>query len=164
MYDINTINLISSKLCLTCGICCQGIFHYHDQVPEEFGISSEPRNPILPLTCPLFLEKGNSCLIHEDPRRPPLCQTWQCQTLKRLQQGEITFEQAQTRITRIKTLLVNVLIRLQQSVMDRPAIYYIQSVYQSLKLELDSGDRSHLELYMDILLLGLLINNHMLPA
>jgi hypothetical protein len=163
MNDINIIDSKSSQLCLVCGICCQGIFFYHDLKPDKFGISPEPLNPILPLTCRLFREKENRCLIHEDVSRPPLCQTFQCQILKRLLQDEITVEQAQTVIKNIKTLLSKILIQLPQHDTTRPAYVLIESTYDSLKLELDSGDQSHLELFMDIIWLRLQMSRHIIP-
>lgn len=162
MNDIKAIDSRSSQLCLACGICCQGIFFYHDQDPEQFAISPEPHNPLLPLTCRLFREKDNRCLIHEDPRRPPLCQTFQCQLLKRLGQDEITIEQAQTAIKKIKTLLANILNQLPRTDMARPASLLIQSVSDREKQELASGDRSHLELFMDINWLRLLMSRHII--
>jgi len=153
----------SSQLCLSCGLCCQGIFFFHDNAPDEFDLSPEPNNPLLPLACRIYREADNICLIYEDFNRPSLCQTWKCQTLRRLEQGEISLNQAQLKIKNIKLLLIKILRQISQKELLIPAYHFIQTVFDSLKRELDSGDCSNIELFMDINWLNLLIKRHIFP-
>ena len=162
MSDINNIDTRSSQICVSCGICCMGILFDQDEDPEKYGFAPEPRSPLLPLACRLYRDKDPGCIIYADPNRPLICKAYQCQTLKQLLQDGISLEQAQARAKNIKTLLAKILTHFPQSDTPKPANAHIQSVCDSLKLELDSGDQSHLELYLDILFLRLLISRHII--
>lgn len=119
------------------------------------------RNPLLPLTCLLFGD--NKCLVHEDPNRPPCCRESQCQLLKRFLRNEIKLEQGKRIIEEIRKLINKILHQLPQSDGLKPAIYIITNVLNSLQLELSSGNRSNIELFMDMVTLKRLVYHHILP-
>jgi hypothetical protein len=81
----------------------------------------------------------------------------ECQLLKSFKHGEITLEQAQSKIKGIKTLLTKILTQIPQTDPPIRAYQLIQNKYHSLNLEFASGDRSHIELYMDICWLRVLM-------
>jgi uncharacterized protein len=159
MEDSSANYLDGSILCLSCGICCQGILFDHTRYPDPmpFAISPEPRDPLLPLACRLFSFSQNSCRVYKDPNRPRVCREHQCHLLKQLLQNKLTLDQAQSKINKIKTLITKILVQIPQSDSPMPVYLLIQRVSDELQLELDSGDRSHLELFLDINWLRLLI-------
>jgi len=141
-------------------MCCQGILFYQQLDSRPFAISPEPRNPLFPSACHLFSFSQNKCLIYEDPRRPLICRNYQCHLVKRLQQNKLSFEQAQSKIDNIKTLLTKILVQIPQSDPTIPLYLPIQRISDALQQELESGDRSNLELFLDINWLMLLINRN----
>jgi len=160
MNNFDSVYSESSQICLDCGICCHGTIFIHDLDPQLYGIPPEPRNQLLPLACLVFSFARNCCLIYEDPDRPLVCKTYQCQLLKRLKHDEITLEQAQSKIKSVKTLLTRILTQIPQSDPPVRANKLIQNAFDSLTLELASGDRSHIDLYMDICSLQLLMSRY----
>jgi hypothetical protein len=164
MHDFNFLDLKGSKLCLSCGMCCQGILFYQTLDPQPFAISPEPRNPILPLACRLFSFSRNNCLIYHDTRHPLDCCNYRCQLLKELLKNDMTLDQAQLKIKNIKNLLDKILVQISHTDPPIPVYLRIQGVFNTLQRELDSGNRSHLELFLDIIWLRFLLSRHLAPV
>ena len=150
-----------SQLCLTCGLCCQGVFFFQDEDPRKHNLAPEPENPLLPLACRLFQQGTNRCLIYNE--RPPVCKTFQCGLLNQLQREEITLEQAQAAIEKIKTLLTILLKQLPPATKTQPAFWRIQNEHDMIKLELASGNLSRLNLFMDIGWFKVMVEHHISP-
>lgn len=155
---------LDSQLCLSCGICCRGIFFYHDNDPFAFGRSPEVQNPLFPMACRLLHEQENSCVIHDNPARPSLCQTFQCQVLKSLLRNEISLEQARHKVKAFGELLISVLSRLphDDAVTPRPVYLMLEKKLAVLRQELENGNRENLNLFMDIIWLRLLIARYII--
>ena len=150
-----------SQLCLSCGLCCQGIFFFQDEDPQKHNLSPELENPFLPLTCRLLQQGTNRCLIYNEC--PPACKTFQCGLLKQLQQEEITFEQAQAAIEKIKTLLNTLIQQLPPAQKTQPFFEQIQYEYEVIKLELASENRARLNLFMDMAWFIMMVERHISP-
>ena len=87
----------AGQLCLSCGLCCRGLFHTHGVLnPEEVeGASTiglklvEGGQPAFALPCSKF---DGCCTIYED--RPAACRGFRCALLRRLEDNEIALEDA----------------------------------------------------------------------
>lgn len=102
-----------SGLCLACGICCQGAFHFGARVHEGeeqavralgLTITDSEEGTVFPLPCPRHQE--NRCTIYAD--RPGACRDYQCKLLLRYQAGKVTWEDCMRRVELAKSLLVSV--------------------------------------------------------
>ena len=154
---------LGSELCLTCGVCCCGIFFYNDIDPEDYKCRPEPENPLFPMACRLYNEKENRCVIHARPDRPLQCKTFQCPILKSLIRGEEDLISSKQKIDNIKALLNSVALRLSKPKEKKPLMVLIKTEHDALKSEIKSGDRSRLGFYMDILWLSILMKRYILP-
>ena len=86
-----------SRLCLACGLCCQGLLHTRARLrDDEAGaarrlglplLAAEPGNTAFSLPCPRYQE--NRCAIYEE--RPSPCGGYECGVLQRYLRGETTF-------------------------------------------------------------------------
>jgi len=155
-----------SQLCLTCGICCQGVFFSHDEDPVRYGldpdsIAARHANPLLPLTCRLY--RDDRCLVHEEPTRPPCCRESRCQLLRRLLAEEISLEQAGTISRNIKTRLAGVVVRMPPGERSKPALLLMAAELDVLRTELAAGDRSRIELFVGVVSLLRLLHQYVLP-
>ena len=100
-----------SQLCLSCGLCCQGLLR--DHAPLETGETELATQLGLPvhledsdsqafsLPCPLY--KDNRCSVY--PKRPRACREYQCDILKKFLQGMISFEQSIVLVKSAKQLM-----------------------------------------------------------
>ena len=163
---LRAINYPGSQLCLTCGICCQGVFFYHDNEPQNYAIELGQKTPddinlLMPLTCLLFRE--GRCIVHEDPKRPPCCRDSQCQLLKRLLQNEISLEEGKRIIEGIRTLINKIIKQLPQTDRSKPLIYLISDTRNSIQQELSFGNQSNVEFFFDIVSLQRRLHRYILP-
>ena len=100
-----------SQLCLSCGLCCQGLLHDHaDLETDETELANQLGLPFHPgssdsrafsLPCPLY--KDDKCSVY--PNRPKVCGNYQCDLLKKLLQGMISFEKATALVKSAKDLM-----------------------------------------------------------
>lgn len=159
-----TNNSQSSQLCLTCGICCQGIFFYHHQDPKIYGLDPEHgdrvnKNPLLPLCCQLY--RGNRCIIYNHPKRPSICGEYQCQILKELLTNKINLEQSKQIIEMIKNLINKIVLQLPQPIKkQKPAIHLMSDALKFLQKELSVEDRATSELLKDLISLKCLLHRY----
>jgi uncharacterized protein len=150
-----------SRLCLECGICCQGAFHFgarvhdgeHDAVRAlGLTITDSAEGPVFPLPCLLHVD--NRCTAYAD--RPSACRSYQCKLLLRYLAGKVTWDDCVRRVELAKDLLVRV--------RQRMALGPTGNVWTQLKaFESDpqaiAADR---ELLMDALALLTVGNQHFL--
>ena len=96
-----------SNLCLSCGLCCQGILH--DLVPldeDELERAARLRLPLFEsplrlafqLPCPRLEERR--CTVYAE--RPRTCATYACAVLRAYGSGEIDEPTALSRIERVR--------------------------------------------------------------
>jgi uncharacterized protein len=96
-----------SNLCLSCGLCCQGLLH--DLVPlDEDEIERAARLRLPLYETPLLLAFRLPCPRLEDrrctvyPERPRTCATYRCAVLSAYRRGEIDEPTALSRIERVR--------------------------------------------------------------
>lgn len=106
-----------SKLCLTCGLCCQGLLHDWVKVEsdesgrmERLGLSVTARSQGagFSLPCPCYRE--GRCAEYRD--RPRSCSGYQCRLLRRHLSGEVTWEEGVRRVEQVKRLMASIRGRL----------------------------------------------------
>lgn len=100
-----------SRLCLPCGLCCQGLLHNRAKLGEDeagtarrLGLPvyvEEGEGPVFSLPCPRH--RQNRCEVYEE--RPRACHTYQCRVLQRYLGGEITLESALRTVERARELI-----------------------------------------------------------
>ncbi len=100
-----------TQLCLSCGLCCQGLLHDHARLETcETELATQLGLPLCPgnsdshafsLPCPLY--KGDRCSVY--PNRPSVSGDYQCDLLKKFLQGMIGFEQSMALVKSAKELL-----------------------------------------------------------
>jgi len=96
---------VATKLCLTCGLCCDGTLFKDVQVRMEedrkrlaargIALSNARGTPRLPQPCPAL--KGCSCRVYAD--RPARCRDFECLLFRSVQTGHTDLNAA-TRIVR----------------------------------------------------------------
>jgi Fe-S-cluster containining protein len=96
-----------SALCLSCGLCCQGLLH--DLVPldeDELDRAVKLRLPVV--ESPLRLAFHLPCSRLDDRRctvyteRPRTCATYSCETLRAYGAGEVDRDAALSRIQALR--------------------------------------------------------------
>lgn len=101
--------LDGSRLCLACGLCCQGILHEFVRVdPDEvaaveargFVVQIGEKGPVFPLPC--SHHRQGCCSIYGD--RPRTCGTYQCRLLRRYLGGEAPLDRALTLVAQVQEL------------------------------------------------------------
>ncbi len=99
-----------SDLCLSCGLCCNGVLYSHLRLsPDEPSITSPPN--LLPFLdddgrgwsqpCPCY--QGRECHIYD--LRPRICRAYQCHVLQDYANGSLTLEEAMERIAEAQALV-----------------------------------------------------------
>jgi len=97
------------NLCLSCGLCCNGLLFEDLPVIEEELIPFVELNPKpkkrgsgLYLSQPCIAWKSDKgCTIYND--RPKVCREFKCKVLVKYENEELTYEQAMEKINFIKT-------------------------------------------------------------
>jgi hypothetical protein len=137
-----TVN--GSTLCLSCGLCCNGILHtYAVILPNEaervcaLGLTVETTSKGLRFRLPCPLLKECFCPVYENENRPNTCKEYQCELLKKFLNGAITLDQALQIIQLTRELLNDVIA--QQPAGYLPAGYSREQLLQFIQREKDSG-------------------------
>ena len=99
---------ISSKLCLSCGLCCAGVICEEVGVAGELdsvrsaglGILAENTDPKFLLPC--ILLQNRKCMIYAT--RFNKCRAYKCRLLDDCQKGEISFDLASRQIQKATQL------------------------------------------------------------
>lgn len=111
----------ASRLCLACGICCQGLLHdtvvlLPDEEPlaQRLGLAVVPGTayPLFSLPCPCHRE--GQCAVYAE--RPTTCRTYQCKLLECHLAGEISLERALRLVEQVKHLVGRLERRLERAV------------------------------------------------
>ena len=127
-----------SRLCLACGLCCEGVLHAHAVVkPDEIkhvralGLTVEALRDglIFPLPCPLHQDRR--CSIYTTTR-PHVCGAYQCDLLKKFLAGTLSLEQGTQIVQRARELLKDVIAQL-------PTGYSFEELRRQLDQEWDSA-------------------------
>jgi hypothetical protein len=101
-------------LCLTCGLCCNGVLHTRTIVkPGEIeslralGLTIEAKGDQLCFRQPCLLYREQRCSVY--PNHPGACRAYQCNLLKKFLAGTITLEQGAHTIQRAHELVSAIL-------------------------------------------------------
>ena len=88
------------RLCLTCGLCCDGTLFTHvaltDPERERLGLRDVLRQP-----CP-SLQADKKCCVYE--KRPKGCARFVCMLGRALEDGEVSMEEAVARVEQARGL------------------------------------------------------------
>lgn len=93
----------SGELCTQCGLCCAGaLFDYGALDPKEAATARATGMDVVEadgqsgfhLPCPQL--DGASCRIYAE--RPQTCRSYRCKVLRGLEEGDITWSEAQERV------------------------------------------------------------------
>lgn len=136
-------HLEGEKLCIECGLCCQGVFHPCAMLFTEQDIkiaknantsiefNKEWNCYVFTLPCPVF---NGKCSIYPD--RPSVCSEHECDLLKKVIQGTITLEDAQEKVIQIKNILSTLLPELKEITKNNKNFYprdLVKSIFDSFK-------------------------------
>jgi uncharacterized protein len=138
----------SSQLCLTCGLCCNGVLHAYTAIhPNEvelvrtLGLEVVPRKGALGFQQPCRLYQRECCSNYLS--RPSSCKDYHCALLQKYLAGELKAEAAAQIIQRSNALYCALLAQL-------PAGYSFDQLRTALDHEGDSGQgiSSSVELHL----------------
>lgn len=99
-----------AKLCLACGMCCNGVLHPTARLaPQEISFADSlgmttsytPGNAHFHLPCPCWQEER--CSVY--PLRPNVCHTYRCKLLRSLDRQTITLDVALEHLQQVQTLI-----------------------------------------------------------
>lgn len=101
-------------ICTQCGLCCDGTMFDIVGVDEEesealtaLGFELEPRDDSTVFRQPCHFLSGELCSIYSD--RPHTCRRFRCKTLRALETGDLTREDALARIAQVRRLLAEMI-------------------------------------------------------
>ncbi len=104
------------RLCLECGLCCQGVFHPYADLNDEtdkkradyFHATTQQHDSlgygVFLLPCPAFT---GLCNVY--PERPSVCQTHQCKLLTSVSSDEMDLVKALGVVDNIKDIINRIL-------------------------------------------------------
>lgn len=118
-------DVVASRLCAACGMCCNGVmFHSMVLQPEDsarelaaLGLKVKRRKAgaFVPQPCPAH--EGACCRIYE--QRPIRCRVFVCKQLLAVESGEISEARALERILHAQRLITRVRMLLRDAGDDR---------------------------------------------
>lgn len=151
-----------SRLCLACGLCCQGLLH-HCAVVEDGEVESVRKlglqvesggtGRVFALPCPLHRE--GRCTVYKE--RPAACRSYQCELLKRYLRGEVTLEMGLRIVERTRELVAAVRLRIG-TVDGEGRLWQRLQIFQTGSLSGDADGRE--PLMLDVAALLALCNRH----
>ncbi len=99
----------ASDLCVTCGLCCQGLLHRFVKVETDEGpllhrlgleVQSHEKHQVFELPCHHLGTEG--CRVYSE--RPSTCRSYRCRLLEDFLGGDLDFVTARQRILRAREL------------------------------------------------------------
>lgn len=117
---------LQSRLCTRCGACCDGTLFAHGALKDdevqganEAGLIVRERDGKSEFAQPCARLDGRCCAVY--PSRPSTCVRFRCVVLKRLDAGEIEFDEAMKLVERLGSAVATVRARLGGT-SDGPAV------------------------------------------
>jgi Fe-S-cluster containining protein len=96
---------ISSDLCTSCGLCCNGTIVSAVSVEKEKRhLFTTIKNGMISQPCEQ-LSECNTCAIYKD--RPSACRNYRCKVLAAVESGKLSFDKAQEIINEVKDAIQN---------------------------------------------------------
>lgn len=99
-----------SRLCLACGLCCQGLLHDWAQLEDgeveaarRLGLHTEARleRPAFSLPCPCH--RDGRCTVYAERLSP--CREYRCKLLRGYLDGEVILEDGLRRVEQVRKLI-----------------------------------------------------------
>src|SRR5206468_11444534 len=108
-----------SRLCQSCGLCCNGVLFDYVDIEEQERASLERlgfdlervAEDRLRFVHPCHQFRDNCCSIYQE--RPSVCRTFQCELLKAAKSGEVPLNEALERVVEAKGMVSRSWPRLQ---------------------------------------------------
>lgn len=106
-----------SRLCLACGLCCQGLLHDWAQIEEgetadaqRLGLRTrvEQDKAFFSLPCPSH--RDGRCTIYQERLSP--CREYRCKLLRGYLAGDVTLRAGLRRVEQVKQLIATIRHRL----------------------------------------------------
>ena len=144
-----------SRLCLSCGLCCQGVLHDWAKIEEdEIGLAerlelrtaSRPEGHVFALPC--HHHRDDACTVYD--QRPSPCRGYRCKLLLGYLAGEVSWDESLQRVEQVKRLIGTIRSRLGSSPAEG-------SVWRQLRETGDGGDTA---LSLDVASLLALCRRH----
>ncbi|HWM93383.1 MAG TPA: YkgJ family cysteine cluster protein [Thermoanaerobaculia bacterium] len=106
-----------SRLCLACGLCCQGLLHdwarLRDgevEAAERLGLSTEVQKGETAFSLPCPNHQDGCCTIYQERLSP--CREYRCKLLRGYLDGRVTWEEGLRRVEQAKRLIAAIRVRL----------------------------------------------------
>jgi uncharacterized protein len=100
---------LGSTLCTSCGLCCSGVLFTRATLrPDEVAHAKRHALTVIQrddgpsFTLPCHLLHDRKCGIYAE--RPGICSAFRCKLLMKLEDGEISFEDALAKVKRLDAL------------------------------------------------------------
>lgn len=96
----------TNRLCMECGLCCDGSFFVYVPIGDEETIENLTlctQKTELAVTQPCTAHQDGACAIYHSGR-PRACDEFQCRLLRQLKRGKLDYSTARAEIARIKQL------------------------------------------------------------
>jgi uncharacterized protein len=112
-----SLGLDGSRLCLECGLCCQGILHGSVPVRQDevlavrrLGLPVVETGEGASFPQPCACHQGGRCTVYGE--RPSACRGYRCKLLGRYEEGALTWDQSLQHIRQAKGLVASLHRRL----------------------------------------------------
>jgi len=164
----------SAKLCLSCGLCCNGALFPHAYFvfgenlshwqENGFDLVKEDGSVFFELGCPHL--DGAACTIYDKPR-PHTCGGFRCNPLQRLEDGEIELDQAFETVGKAVSQASDVRAVVRKAGKDISArnFYTLSEVLENEQSDEDSPRQTAIKLAIEKLnAFENYANEHLMPA
>ncbi len=106
-----------SRLCLACGLCCQGLLHdwvrlrnVEVEPARRLGLSIEMRQGEAMFAQPCPCHQGGRCMVYQE--RPSPCREYRCKLLRGCLSGKVSWEEGLLRVEQAQRLVAAIRGRL----------------------------------------------------
>jgi Fe-S-cluster containining protein len=153
---------LTSSLCLSCGLCCDGAMYDHVPIVPSERLSPRVRASLafvegkqaLPLPC--VHHDGSRCTEYDG--RPAACRGYACVLMGRLERGDVQLEEARAIVMKIKAVADDARGRLPAGA-ERAALLRAARAALTSNGELKGG--ADPELLLDLAALAVLIRREL---
>jgi hypothetical protein len=106
-----------SRLCLACGLCCQGLLHDQARLRKgeaaaarRLGLDVGARQGEAMFSLPCACHRDGRCTVYQDRLSP--CREYRCKLLRACEAGQVTWEDGLRRVEQAKRLVASIRGRL----------------------------------------------------
>jgi Fe-S-cluster containining protein len=139
------VNTLAEKLCLSCGLCCNGVIFADVQLQRgddaaklrSLGILKANNAKKFPQPC--AMHDGCRCTIYKD--RPRYCREFECLLLKNAQEGRVSESEAM-RVIKDTLKLSERVQSLLNELGDSDASVALSKRFQAMRRRIENGPAS----------------------